>query len=238
MAASQKKGTSPWVYIGCGCVVLLILVVGGCFAAGFLGVTQFQGFIEDLEDPVKREERVLQILGARELPEGYHAQMFFRIPFVLEMVILSDGAPLEFDTGGREPEIDVEHLGEHVFMFFSMRDMGGNRREMERWFEGETGRPGDIDFDVDFDSEELLGRGELEVGSQNLRYIAHRGRVEHEDAIYTMLLVDCPEAGRLRMAFYWLRLEPGTTETPELAGTPADEAVLREFMGHFNLCAG
>lgn len=238
MAAIQKQGTSPWVYIGCGCVVLLILAIGGCFAAGFFGFTKIKGFVEELEDPVKREERVRQILGADELPEGYHAQMFFRVPFIMEMVILSDGEPLEFEAGRGEPKVDVEHLGDHVFMFFSMRDMGGNRREMERWFEGETGRPGDINFDVDFHSIELLGRGEFEVGAQSLRYRAHRGRVEHEDAIYTMLLIDCPEADRMRMGFFWLRLEPATGETPELAGTPADEAVLREFMGHFNLCAG
>ncbi|MCP4664238.1 MAG: hypothetical protein GY856_53315 [bacterium] len=238
MAANHKKGTSPWVYIGCGCVVLLILTIGGCLAATFFGVTRVKDFVEEMEDPVKREERVRQILGAPELPEGYHAQMFFRVPFVLEMVILSDGEPLEFDAGGGGGDIDVEDLGEHVFMLFSIRDMGGSRRDVERWFEGEAGRPENIDFDVDFDSDELLGRGEFEVGSQNLRYVAHRGRIEHEDAIFAMLLIDCPKADRVRLAFYWLQLDPDTAEAPELAGTPADEAVLRDFMGHFNLCTG
>jgi len=239
MAANQKRGTSPWVYIGCGCVVLLILAIGGCFAAGFFGVTQFRGFVEEMEDPVKREERVREILGARELPAGYHAQLFFRIPLLMEMVIISDGEALEFDAGGgREPTIDVEHLGEHVFMFFSMRDMGGNRREMERWFEGESSTPGDVDFNVDFHSQEFLGRGEFEIGSQRLRYMAHRGEIDYEDAIYAVLWIECPNADRVRIGFYWLRLDPATVETPEFAGTPADEEVLRDFMGHFNLCAG
>lgn len=230
----MAKGTSPWVWIGCGCVGLIILIVGGCLAAGYFGFTEFKGFVEDLEDPVKRNERAREILGARELPEGYNAQFFLRVPLMMEMVFLSEGEPLEFEGG--EVDVDPQDLGDHAFLFLSMRDFENNRRDLERWFEGETDRPPQVDLDMDFDSEEELGRGELDLDPQLVRYIAHRGEVEHDAAIYAAMLIDCPRSDRIRMAYYWFKIDPGV-EAPELSGTPADEATLRAFMSHFNLCA-
>ncbi|MEE8526652.1 MAG: hypothetical protein V3T72_22170, partial [Thermoanaerobaculia bacterium] len=86
-----KKSTSPWLYIGCGCATLAGLAVVAVVAAGFFGASLFKGYVEDMQDPRARAERVKEILGTENLPAGYHARMYFSVPWVLDMVFLSDG---------------------------------------------------------------------------------------------------------------------------------------------------
>ncbi len=90
------------------------------------------------------------------------------------------------------------------------------------------------DVGLELDPGEELGRGAFEPAPQSLRWIAHRGEVEldHEDmqGVYCRVIVGCPDDELTRVAV-WFQREPGGP-----AGGPADEAALKELMGHFNLC--
>ena len=104
---SGSDRTSPWVYIGVGCAVFVVLgvicaVVGGIWV--FRGAKEFE---QNFKDPVKRTEVALEILGAERLPEGYHAMAAFSAPLDLfEFAMLSSEAPDEEgkigDFGERE----------------------------------------------------------------------------------------------------------------------------------------
>jgi len=269
-----KKGTSPWIWVGCGCVVLLGLAVLAAVGAGFWGFTAFKGYVDDVKDPEARAAEVAKILGAAELPEGYYAHFFFRIPWIMEMAILSDRPVREMtdaELEGYDP-LDSEEVGDHLFMYLSVR--GDEKDELESIFEDGGGRPGGMEFDLgsSFDPQEKLGEGSLEIGPQKIRYVSHRGDMITEDhhrlaGVFASMLVECSPGGGGRTRFaLWFAREPqprepkpeSTTveaeaspveESPveaapseasaaELAGTPADEAALRDFMAHFNVCPG
>jgi hypothetical protein len=264
-----KKGTSPWIWVGCGCVVLMGLVVLAVVGAGFWGFTTFKGYVDDIKDPAARAAEVEKILGADELPEGYYAHFFFRVPWIMEMAILSDRPVREMteeELEGYDP-LDSEEVGDHLFMYFSVR--GDEKQEFESIFEDGGGKPGGMEFDLgsSFEPREKLGEGSFEIGPQKIRYVTHRGEMVTEDhrrldGIFANMLIDCPPGGgdRTRFALWFARepkpaaataeAEPTPVEespvetappeasTLELAGTPADEAALRDFMGHFSVCGG
>lgn len=235
----SDKTKSFWAWFGCGCVGLVVLAIGGVIAAVVGGGMFVRDYVEDLKDPVARGEQVRKILGTEELPAGFEPQMFFRVPWLIDMVVVSDGEPAEFDERGNA-ELEARHLGENAFVFFSMRDLGGAREDMEALLSGKTENVHQ-DIRVNFHSRETLGRGELDVPPQHLRWAAHRGeyRDRHEDreGIYSILLVDCPKKDdRVRFAFFWQQRETVEGEALDLEGTPADEETLRSFISHFNLC--
>lgn len=236
---ANKSSTSPWVWIGCGCFALVALVVGGLATLGFFGAKAVRDFEAEIKDPVKRAERARTILGAEQLPEGFNAQFHLRIPFLLEMVSLSDGEPLDYDEERHQARLRSENLGERAFIYLSMRDVGDARQDFERMFEG----AGDLEnVDLDFRSHAVLGHGEFELPPQKLRYRAHRGEFrdgrDRRDGIYAILLVDCPGSAKVRGAFYWQTQEiEGLVEGEDVDLTGSDyEEGLRRFMGHFHLC--
>lgn len=242
-----KKNTSPWVYVGCGCAGLIILAIGVVATLGFGAFSFVKDMEANLKDPAKRHEQALEILGADELPEGFRAQLNMRAPFSLfEMVMLSDGEPVEYDASGGGADLDSENMGKNAFFFMAMPDVGDARREFERLLEGDgMGELDDVNVDVNFDfrSRQVLGHGEMEIPPQNIRYAAHsgqfRGQHEDRDGTYAVMLFDCPGSSKVRVAFYWQTQEVAEIaggENVELEGTAYEEE-LRRFMGHFDVCS-
>ncbi len=238
-----RKSTSPWVYVGCGCLAALVLLVGGCLSLGFYGARFARNFEEELRDPVKRQERAQEILGAEELPAGFTAQMHFKVPLLLEMVALSDGESVEFDEDGHH-RLRAEQLGDNAFIYLALPNWGTARRDFERLLEGDAQELEHVQIDLDFRSQEMLGRGELDIPPQHLRYAAHRGEFrdgrERSEGVYAILLIDCPGSSKVRAAFYWQRhggAELAGGADADLSGTPYEEG-LRSFMSHFQVCEG
>ncbi len=95
---------SPWFYVGVGCVVIIVLGLAVTALGGFWLFRSAKKLEEELKDPVARAEKVKKILGADELPEGYHALVAFSVPFVMETAILSDQEP---DGSGVVPSYDA-----------------------------------------------------------------------------------------------------------------------------------
>jgi len=240
-----KKPTSPWLYVGCGCVALVILAVLTMIGGGAVLVSRVQGYVENMQDPVARAEKVKEILGTERLPDAYHARMYFSLPWPvnLDMVILSDGPEPEQGVFDEHFEgLDSTAAGDHVFVFFAVR--GSPDKDFDEVFEGSR-RSGEVQFDMgsSFHSREELSRGEIDLDPQKLTYVAHRGDFDTDDGeriagLYSQVRVTCPDRGRTRLAVWFERQPEGADEDapPDLPGTPADEEALRDFMSHFNLC--
>ena len=239
-----RQGTSPWVYIGCGCIGTAVLLIGGLVALGFLGRSALQGYSQDLADPQARQSRVLEILGGEKLPPGFKSQLFLNVPFLMEMVLVSDGEAPDYDPESTDHDITSEQMGENAFLYLEMRDFGDVRRDFENLLAGETTDNIQLEGGLDFRSVEEVARGEFELPTQKVRWAAHTGAFrgggkERADGTYAVMLIDCPDPTWARVAFYWQRKpfpEPGPDGEIDLTGTPADEATLESFLEDFDLC--
>ena len=231
----QEKRTSPWVYVGVGCLALVLLAVAAVATLGYFGYRQAKQFAADMKDPQARTQKVLEALGADELPEGYHAVMSMSIPLVMDMAMLSDTPP---DEHGRQ------HGGKRGFVYVSSLAPAGKRDALRDYFEGRGGPPDELrQQGINLERGEVLKRGTLDLEGQHFMYLAQRGQMHMGGSgggpgITTTLLLECPGSDRQRMAF-WFGPDPDPAVAPDkldLTGTPGDEEALRAFMGHFRLC--
>jgi len=238
----QPKQTSPWVYIGVGCGVAVLLALIGIVGFTFLVYRQGKQMAEGFKDPKIRESKTRQILPYESLPAGYYAGGAMSIPFLMDFAVLTDQEP----KAGEQPDQGNYH--QRSFIFMNMRHLRDNREKMERYLRGQAPAPEDGAWNkgnVNFHTKEVIRRGELKVGGQNVLYQASRGEISHkgekENGVVTMVLPECPD-DRLRFGV-WIGPAPQGSEgkpvaETDYAGTPADPAAMQEFLGHFRLCGG
>jgi hypothetical protein len=231
-----KKPTSPWVWIGCGCGAAVVLAMIAFGVLTWWGYNAAKNMEEGFKDPKKREENTKKVLPYEQLPPGYYPAGAISIPFLLDMAIFSDrelGA-------GESPEGD---LGEKGFMFFSMRQMGGNKEDMRRFLRGEKPEKAEWRRNVNYEPGEVIRMGSLEVGGVPVLYHASRGGVSfgassHGQGLVTMLMPECPGENRLRFGF-WFTPDP-TEGKPvseaDFTGTTADPEAMKDFLGYFTVC--
>ena len=247
-----ENRTSPWIYAGCGCAGCLGLGVLAVIAISFFGASMVKDYVEDIGDPAVQAERAKELLGTEELPADYHARIVFRIPWVFDAAILTDGPAAEAIAGENlddfEP-LSSENLGVHAFIYLAVRRGATDEEDLDSVFGGRRSgrhRPGgnNIDLGSQFESREELSRGSFELDPGEVSYVGHRGEIETEDGerfdgVYSQMKIDCPGDSKLRFAVWFERApEDGAGEDAafDAAGTPADEEALRDFLGHFNLC--
>ena len=72
----NERGTPIWVTIGCGCGLLVMLVIGAIVAAGFFGFSAVKGYVEDMKDPSARGAKAAKILGSRAASRGLYGASF------------------------------------------------------------------------------------------------------------------------------------------------------------------
>jgi hypothetical protein len=107
---AEKKRTSPWVYVGVGCLVAVLAIVAVIVAIGAWGFTQVRQMQRTMEDPVTRTAAAVETLGATALPEGYHAMVALSVPFgVMETTMLTDREP-DADGPARIPLYRLVHV--------------------------------------------------------------------------------------------------------------------------------
>lgn len=256
----DDRAKNVWWYCGCGCAVLAVLLVGVIAAIGFSGARAFKDFADTMKDPVAREARVLEILGAERLPEGLHAQVYLRIPYVVELVILTDGPVLTEDEEDR-----AFREADQVVMVLRSRSLEGSKESLDRYLEGQSKKPAffdNVDVDFDFRPDQVVGRGRLDVGDQTVHWIAHSGELERDGdrapGVMALAGIDCPNDEKLRVVTWFVRspntesadeapgdatpgdATPAGADAPAAAapGSPADEVALSYLLGHFDLCSG
>ena len=202
-------------------------------AIGFWGVQKARQFGQEIADPGVRESKVLAVLRASEIPEGYHPVVAFSVPLLLDVAVLSDLAP---DESGQPPQI-----GDHGFVYVSYPAFGRDRRAIRDFFEGKRD-----DFDelgrhrVDLDLEERIANGRISREEGEVLWVAHRGTIDSDDAgsskqgLVALLLIDCGDS-RNRFGI-WLGPDPDPEAAPaelDVSGTVSDpEAIERFFRPH------
>jgi len=234
----QKKPTSPWVYVGCGCGLAVLLAFATLTGLTYWGYHKGKEFEQTFKDPKAREEKTREVLPFRELPAGYYPVGSFSIPLLMEIAILSDEEP-------RPEERGKGSFGKRGFVFINMRHLRDNKEKMERFLRGEAPAPDEVPWrqsDVSFDPKEVIRRGTVTAGGRQILYSASRGEVSrrgrtNEEGIVTMVMPRCADS-RLRFGI-WFGPDP-SPEKPvaeaDYAGTAADPAAIADFLSHFELC--
>lgn len=245
---NDRRGTSPWLWFACGCIALTfvtaLVIVGGFLFVG----REVQELADDMEDPDRRRDRALEVLGADALPEGYYAMGGFAIPFVFEIARLTDRPP------AADRESEERGFDERGFIYIGMLAMGRQQDELRDFFEGRTDDPEILrDNNIHIRQGERVANGELERDDAEILWRAARGRVsafgaDSDDGLTNLILIDCPHDRRMRLGI-WFGPAPrsGTGAEAEsgedaggdldLAGTVADPEEVATFMAHFRPCA-
>jgi len=247
--SGQKRGTSPWVYIGIGCLAAVLLLVAVVVGLGYIGYRTVRGTLESMEDPVARAGAATRILGADELPDGYYPMVGMSIPFILETALLSDQPPDE--TGA------VPGFRERGFIYVKTLRIGEQEQELRDFFDGKSTDPEALrQFSIDLDIDEVLDRGVFEEADRTLRWAAYRGEIaadqpaggpregrdrgrQRQQGLNAMVLIECSNDERLRFGI-WFGPDPdpeAQAGDPALIGTPADSAAIQSFMSYFHVCS-
>lgn len=258
----QKKSTSPWVYVGCGCGLAVVLAMLGLAGLTWWGVQTGKEMAETMTDPQKRADKVRSVLPYDTLPEGYYPGFAMSMPMgMMEMAVFTDHDPEAPDSTGdtsdmtsdmtsdssagndkNEPDLEFKERG---FMYMNMFGMRGNKDKMERYLRGEAPRPEDSGWSqssVNFDAKENVRRGTITINGTEVLYSANRGEVNRkdgpdEDGLVTMVMPKCGDK-RLRFGM-WFGPDP-SPGTPvaeaDFTGTNADPEAIQAFLGHFRLC--
>jgi hypothetical protein len=179
---------------------------------------------------------VLAVLGAEKLPGGYHPVIAFSVPYLLEVAVLSDGAPHE---SGKPPE-----LGDHAFFYFSYPTLGQDQQPVRDFFEG---RRDDLDqlgpHRIDLVLRERIANGSIAHGRYDVLWVAHRGVLhsgetgDPKEGLLSLFLFDCGDS-RNRFAL-WLGPDPDPqTPVAELdrSGTVSDPGAMERFLSPIEPC--
>jgi len=226
---------SPWLYVAFGCGGLVAL--GALVVGGFVAVVAWQGMKARrvMASPEARLEEVKRILGAKQLPEGYHAAAVLAVPLVADTVVLSREPP---DATGL-----VRGGIQHGFSYHRMHSKPQGGQRMRQYLLGQDPAPGSqVEPTLQLWVDEVLARGTLSFPGYAVRYVSQRGRYKNggypvTEGLSAYVVFECPD--RHQRTGIWHTPDPdpdAPAGSPALAGTPADEEAVRAFVSHFNPC--
>ncbi|MDX1645023.1 MAG: hypothetical protein R3244_11760 [Thermoanaerobaculia bacterium] len=241
----MAKDRSNLYYLGVGCLIVGILLATGLAVFVFFAYRWSQGVEEAMKDPEVRRQRVLEILVADELPDGYHAMVGLTVPYFLDIAILTNEDPHEQE--------ELPDLGERGLIYVAFRDLGRDRQELERFFAGELSDPEVLErHNIDLDLRERIHRGVVEHPIGAIPWVSHRGEIHavqtggRHRGLTTLFSVDC--GGDYDRVGIWFGPDvasgDGSRDTvdgpPSAAarwvGTVADADAVGDFLSHFRFC--
>jgi len=216
--------------VGCGCAVLGVGLVTAIAAIGMLGWRQVREIQTSMKDPAARAAKVRAMLGAEALPPGLNAQLFLRLPFVLDLAMVSDAPESVFEKGERPFS-----LRRNLLTVLDMRDLGGRRARFRDRLEDERSAFGalkGVNIDMGFVTDKVIGHGKLALDGWSFVYQVLRGetRVDGERQPGTVAMGDIrcqDDDGRLRILM-WFHTDEATPEDagreqPAASAAPEDE---------------
>lgn len=232
---SEGKGTSPWVWVGVGCAVVVALAVLGFATLGFFGYRAVKRLEAEQKDPAARVEKAKSVLGANSLPDGYGVLVSFSIPLVMDLAVLSDREPA--------PDGQIHGFDHRGFVFVRVLSAGRDQQQLRDYFEGRSDDSSVLARNhIRVRAREVLEKGKLTVEGQEMLYLVQRGETsfqgEGRDGLTTLVLAECGTDSRLRLGI-WFGEDPHAGENlapAQLAGTVGDQAAIQDFLGHFRFC--
>lgn len=228
------RRTSPWVYVGIGCGGALLLGVLAVVGVGVYGYRKAKQLEAEMKDPQARAAKVREVLGG-DVPDGYYPVLALSVPFLMDMAMLGDHPPDE--KGAPNKRMD------RGFIYVKSLGTGAQQDELKRYFEGKTDDAEALrQTNIRINAEETIKRGVIDIPGQTTLYLAQRGNLamneRHSQGLTTLVLIDCPQDTRQRLGI-WFGPDPAPAEPVEQvdwSGSVADEAAVRDFIGHFKLC--
>jgi hypothetical protein len=211
------------------------MVLAGVIVVGFVAFVSIR-WAREMKDPELRSAKALsatqKIMGVKDLPAGYHAEVSLSAPFGFgTILVLTDGPPLLDNDEG--PEFD------HLFVYIEGPGWDKDWKEFARG--GEPPFDNMDELNINIRGADVISRGELTVGKMELAYMVHRGEFSTEgfasDGVFSVILVRCPEGDQRSRTIIWGG--PGDDAEAlegDLDGTPGDPLRIAEMLGHFQLC--
>lgn len=196
----QPRRTSPWVYLAVGCSVLLVmclLVIGAVTVWGYRAI---KSQVTENLDPVARGENVKKVLGCKgELPEGYHAFLKFSLPWIMDMVILSDQEP--------DPDHKEKPFEKRGFIYIKTI-RGRNDKKVRDYFEGKADAGKILERgSINMTSGEEIGRGSLTMDDYTTYYTSHEGSIrikgDKVEGVTTLFFIDCANDQKFRLGVWF-----------------------------------
>jgi hypothetical protein len=212
-------------------VGVIALVLAGTVVY-YVGLA-IQQRVADMRNPAAQEARARRLLGTGVLPEGYPAVIAVSVPFVLDVVLLSDR--------GSDPSARSS-LGQHGFLYTRAGlVLPTDRDELREVVDGQRRHAPILMREHIAIDGAVLRRGRLSAAGAAVSYAVQRGefkygRLAHQ-GLHTLLLIECPSDAGVRMGVWYASETADTGPSPhDLAGSPGDEAALHAFLEHFRLC--
>lgn len=230
---AEKKG-NILLYIGIGCAGLVLLAGVAIVGLGYFGIKKAKEFEENIKNPGPKS---LELLGVEQLPPEYNAQVALSIPFVMEMVIISNGQP--------RSENEKEDMGTEGLFYMKFAWGGEKNQELRDYFDGKTDDPSALrEANINIDTTEIISRGVIELeDGKTINYLTQRGNMKMSgtntrDGLNTMFLIQCENDQKMRFGFrYGPDPDPAMpADELDLTGTVADEEALGDFIGQFHFC--
>jgi|HubBroStandDraft_3_1064219.scaffolds.fasta_scaffold29203_2 hypothetical protein len=186
-------GVSPWVWLGCGCGVLVLLA--GLAIGGFVfaGMRQVRDLERLKRDPVALARRIQTILPYRELPAGYEPDLVISVPILTDTAIFARRPP---GWQGRVPDNAPR------FIYSRTLALGGGlstEEQRRRFLDPRQGMPSFLRGLLPHaPAIETLRTGTFEAGGHPVYYRVQRALVSNHGerrAIFTTVaMIACPDA--------------------------------------------
>jgi hypothetical protein len=233
---SEGKVFPAWAWVGCGCLGAIGGIAIFAVTVGFWGVQKARQFGEEIADPTERGRKVLAVLGASEMPEGYHPVVAFSVPFLLDVAVLSDLPP---DETGKPPE-----FGEHGFIYVSYPAFGQDREQIRDFFDGKRDNLEELGrHRIDLELDERISNGKISREADDVLWVSYRGTIDTNDAgrskegLMALMLLDCGDS-RHRFGI-WLGPDPDPEAAIgdlDVSGTVADPEAIERFLAPIDPC--
>ena len=227
--AVKKSSVIAIVGVGCFALVLAVAIVIFVVAQKAIEIGR------DIEQSVKNPEpKAMEVLSCESFPPDYHAQLAMSIPFLMDLVILSNEI--------RVAEGDV-NMGGDGLIYMKLLWGAKQNQELRDFFEGKTNDPRALrDANINLGTQEIITRGAFDLDDQRFLYLVQRGDIQtdHGDSegLSTVFLVQCGSESKMRLGIRY-----GSDPTPampaedlDLTGTVGDVEMLQTFLSHFRFC--
>lgn len=228
MARGNKKGCIIAI-LGCsGVAVVLTIVVGYFF------FIQAKKFGESIANP---EPKAKELLGVEAMPEGYYANFAMAIPFLMEMVIISNEETNFADQDGDSHQ----NIGKKGFFYFKFIELGKNKGKLKDYFDGKSNDDRVLkEFGVNVDTDEILDRGTFQFDGNDVYFFTQRGGFNagggSANGLSTLMLFQCPNDSKMRMGIFFGPNNQEASDEAVTTGTAADINEVQTFMSGFKFC--